>query len=83
MLVCHCHSVTDRAIREAVRGGAQTADCIRAACGAGDGCGGCSELVECIVLSERLAQGAHHERPHGPSGAELLDADAPCDSAAA
>jgi len=55
MLVCHCHSVTDRTIRDAVRAGADDANAVGSACGAGTGCGGCRKLVECIVEAERQA----------------------------
>jgi bacterioferritin-associated ferredoxin len=57
MLICHCHAVTDRAIREAARAGATTAAAVGAACGASTACGGCRELVDAIVHAERLAQG--------------------------
>jgi bacterioferritin-associated ferredoxin len=53
MIVCHCHCVTDRSIREAVRAGASTVRAVGAACGAGTGCGGCRELVELIVEKEQ------------------------------
>jgi bacterioferritin-associated ferredoxin len=59
MLVCHCNAVTDRAIREAVRAGACSTDAVAAVCGAAAGCGGCQELVECIVLDEQ----GHRVRP--------------------
>lgn len=54
MLVCHCHALTDRDIRRAVRTSgascvAEVGDC----CGAATACGGCHELVAEIVDSER------------------------------
>ncbi len=52
MIVCHCHAVTDHAIRKAVQNGACSARAVGAACGAGTGCGGCQELVEHIVETE-------------------------------
>jgi bacterioferritin-associated ferredoxin len=62
MLVCHCRGVTDRTIREAVRSGASTADAVEAVCGAGGGCGGCSELVTDVIEAERLLGGRASER---------------------
>ncbi|HVU03133.1 MAG TPA: (2Fe-2S)-binding protein [Polyangiaceae bacterium] len=52
MLVCHCRAVTDRTIREAVRGGACSIEAVGDTCGAGTGCGGCHELVEELVREE-------------------------------
>jgi bacterioferritin-associated ferredoxin len=52
MIVCHCHGVSDRTIRRAVRAGAATQGQVARACGAGAGCGGCVEIVREIVLSE-------------------------------
>ncbi len=53
MIVCHCHGVTDREIRDSVRCGARSCDDVADSCGAGSGCGGCQELVAEIVASER------------------------------
>ncbi|MEP7050171.1 MAG: (2Fe-2S)-binding protein [Pseudomonadota bacterium] len=54
MLVCHCHALTDRDIRRAVRttgacSVAEVGDC----CGATTGCGGCYEVVAEIVAVEK------------------------------
>ncbi len=53
MLVCHCFKVSDRTIREAVQGGAHTEEAVRDVCGAGGGCGGCTELVSDVIAAER------------------------------
>ncbi len=53
MIVCHCHSVTDREIRSSVQCGARSCEDVGEACGAGTGCGGCESLVEEIVECER------------------------------
>ncbi len=53
MLVCHCHCVTEREIRDAVRRGADSAAAVGSVCGATTGCGGCRDLVEVIVDAER------------------------------
>ena len=57
MLVCHCHRVNDRIIRDAARNGARTCDDVAAACGAGSGCGGCKPAIEGLLTTERAAEG--------------------------
>ncbi len=57
MIVCSCHGITDREIRQHVRAGARTARQVAEACGAGGGCGGCRPVV-----SEILEE-AHGARP--------------------
>ena len=53
MIVCHCHGVTDREIRDSVQCGARTCADVADACGASSGCGGCRSLVAEIVQGER------------------------------
>jgi len=54
MLVCHCHALTDRDIRRAVRTtGACSVDEVGDHCGAATGCGGCYEVVAEIVSCEK------------------------------
>jgi bacterioferritin-associated ferredoxin len=53
MIVCHCHRVSDRAIRAAVRAGAQCEASVADACGAGSACGGCRPAVEELIAQER------------------------------
>ncbi len=54
MLVCHCHALTDRDVRRAVRtSGACTVAEVGEQCGAATGCGGCHELVAEIVACEK------------------------------
>jgi bacterioferritin-associated ferredoxin len=53
MIVCHCHGVTDREIRNTVQCGARNCAEVAEACGASSGCGGCESLVAEIVHSER------------------------------
>ncbi|MCA9606275.1 MAG: (2Fe-2S)-binding protein [Myxococcales bacterium] len=57
MLVCHCHRVNDRTIRDACRSGARTTDEVGEACGAGTGCGGCKPAIEGLIVSEGAARG--------------------------
>ena len=49
VIVCHCEAVSDRAIRKAVRKGAQTVDEIAERCRAGAYCGGCTPEVARIL----------------------------------
>jgi bacterioferritin-associated ferredoxin len=54
MLVCHCHALTDRDIRRAVRqSGACNVAEVGDQCGAATGCGGCHDLVAEIVQNEK------------------------------
>jgi bacterioferritin-associated ferredoxin len=74
MLVCHCHALTDRDIRRAVRStGACSVDEVGDHCGAATGCGGCYEVVGEIVACEkrRLSMYNHAEaREAGKAGLE-------------
>jgi bacterioferritin-associated ferredoxin len=67
MLVCHCHALTDRDIRRAVRttGACSVAE-VGDHCGAATGCGGCYEVVDEIVACEkrRLVM-VNHADAHG------------------
>jgi bacterioferritin-associated ferredoxin len=49
MYVCFCAAVTDRAIADAVAGGAATIEDVTASCRAGSGCGGCRESIESLL----------------------------------
>lgn len=53
MIVCHCHGVTDREVRAAVREGACRVAEVARRCRAGTSCGGCAPLVAEIVCAER------------------------------
>ncbi len=55
--MCHCHRVNDRVIRDVARQGAQDADEVGAACGAGTGCGGCRPAIEGLITSTRASEG--------------------------
>lgn len=77
MLVCHCHALTDRDIRRAVRtSGACSVAEVGDQCGAATGCGGCHDLVAEIVAGEkrRLAIFATDERSSGNGGPGLEQA---------
>ena len=49
MVICICEDARDRQIKAAIRNGAKTIDEIRAACGAGSGCGSCHHFIEKIL----------------------------------
>jgi bacterioferritin-associated ferredoxin len=64
VLVCHCHAVNDRAIRQAVREGACSYRQVALACKAGRRCGGCRPSV-LQVMDEELASAATPELTPG------------------
>jgi bacterioferritin-associated ferredoxin len=45
LLVCHCHRICDRTIRESIREGARSIAEIGDTCRAGTGCGGCRPAI--------------------------------------
>jgi bacterioferritin-associated ferredoxin len=49
VIVCHCHAVTDRAIRACALKGACSVEEIGDCTGAGTQCGGCHSAIESIV----------------------------------
>jgi bacterioferritin-associated ferredoxin len=51
VVICHCHAVNDRTIRDAVAAGAIDADALAERCGAGTRCGSCVPVVEAIVAA--------------------------------
>jgi bacterioferritin-associated ferredoxin len=53
LLVCHCHRICDRTIRESIRQGASSVAEVGAACRAGTGCGGCRQTITGL-LAERV-----------------------------
>jgi bacterioferritin-associated ferredoxin len=53
VIVCHCRAVSDRAIREVVRGGASTCREVARACHAGGICGGCRPTIAALIDEER------------------------------
>ncbi len=60
MLVCHCHGVSDRKVREALAKGACTRFQVMRACRAGSRCGGCHPLIEQLIAEHgALARAAH------------------------
>jgi len=49
MIVCHCHYVSDREIRQCAEAGACSVSEVGRACGAGTGCGGCTPEIANIL----------------------------------
>ena len=55
MVVCHCHAVSDREIREEIRSGALDAESLAERCGAGSRCGGCGPVVAALLAETSVA----------------------------
>ncbi len=68
MLVCHCHALTDRDIRRAVRttGACNVAE-VGDHCGAATSCGGCHDLVAEIVKNEKRRLSVYPNEARQPS----------------
>ena len=49
MLVCHCHAVSERKVREALAKGACTRLQVMRACRAGSRCGGCHPVIDELI----------------------------------
>ncbi len=49
MLVCHCHAINDRMIRQCVDAGARCGNEVREALGAGGKCGGCRPAIDRLI----------------------------------
>ena len=52
MLVCHCHRICDRTIRESIREGARSIDEVGDACRAGTACGGCRPAIAGLLCAQ-------------------------------
>jgi len=52
VLVCHCHRICDRSIRESIREGARSIDEVGASCRAGTGCGGCRPAIAGLLRAQ-------------------------------
>ncbi|MET9023675.1 (2Fe-2S)-binding protein [Actinopolymorpha sp. NPDC004070] len=53
MIVCHCGVVNDRAVVDAVRGGARTLAGVCRSTGAGRGCGGCIFSIKRLLCEHQ------------------------------
>ena len=56
MIICLCHGVSDRQVREEARHGANSLDAIERCCGAGGDCGHCRADVRKILREARTAR---------------------------
>ena len=52
MIICHCHNVTDKQIREIVKKGAKSLKEVGCACEACTECKGCAKAVREIIDEE-------------------------------
>jgi len=64
VIICLCVGVSERDILQAVRAGANTAEGVMAACGAGGDCGACRVMVgdviaECATAAPSAGVHAH------------------------
>lgn len=51
MIVCLCHGISDRTIRDAVDDGCKTVRQVARACGAGTDCGSCKRQVKDLIVT--------------------------------
>jgi bacterioferritin-associated ferredoxin len=51
VLVCHCHRICDRTIRESIREGARSIDEVGELCRAGTACGGCRPAIAGLLCA--------------------------------
>ncbi|MDH3210920.1 MAG: (2Fe-2S)-binding protein [Myxococcales bacterium] len=58
MVICHCHGISDHAIRKAIRGGASSRREIARSCKAGGACEGCAPAIDEILESQEAAENA-------------------------
>jgi NAD(P)H-nitrite reductase large subunit len=56
VLVCHCHRICDRTIRESIREGARSIDEVGDACRAGTSCGGCRPAIAGLLQAQRAEE---------------------------
>ena len=66
MVVCHCHGISDRTIRRAVREGAVSSEEVTRSCSAGGTCGGCRPRIDAIVEHEQHVR-ARSEAAQAPA----------------
>ena len=69
MIICHCHGISDRAIRRAVREGAASCDEVTRSCAAGGTCGGCRPRIDEIVEHEQHSR-ARSDAAQAPAFAQ-------------
>lgn len=57
MIVCICHNISDKAIRQALNDGARSMHDIRAQLGVGSCCGKCNGFAKTLVRAHREENG--------------------------
>ncbi len=77
MIVCHCHGISDRAIRRAVQSGAETRREVSRACGAGVSCGACRPAIREIISTARVTPGSARLARRHAYGVPLVPLEAP------
>lgn len=58
MVVCLCQGVSEKRVRAAIQAGARTRKQVTAACGAGDGCGGCHRTIKAMIVEFQRREAA-------------------------
>jgi bacterioferritin-associated ferredoxin len=53
MLICHCHGVAEKRIRQIARRSGPSLRAVARECGAGTGCGGCRSAIRQILADEQ------------------------------
>jgi bacterioferritin-associated ferredoxin len=71
MVVCHCFAVSDRAVRAAIRAGADSVEALTQRCAAGSDCGGCRPVLEELLEEHRRGTA---DAPFRHRGAAVLTA---------
>ena len=61
MIVCVCRRISDHQIRQAVRDGAQTLDCLQFELGVATQCGRCAECACQVMHEEKQALATEEE----------------------
>jgi bacterioferritin-associated ferredoxin len=87
LLVCHCHRVCDRAIRDCIDSGARSLDDIGRACGAGTACGGCTATIGALLAGQPadagvISLGKARAPQRAPAASNVPAADADDDALA-
>jgi bacterioferritin-associated ferredoxin len=62
MYICICRAVTEREVRAAIEGGANTVAAVTKACCAGDDCGACHGVIRELIEDRRDVAGCDSVR---------------------
>jgi bacterioferritin-associated ferredoxin len=61
MIVCVCHAVNDRKIKEVIQNGARSVSAIARSCRAGTDCGACCSSLRNMLTEAGVRSGPCHE----------------------